>query len=80
MGKRAAFSGCDLLLFEPVGNVANDAVALVIEEEEVEAFGVEFACGFFRIGKGGRERFDIFGIGEDVFSSMKEEQGDVDGL
>ena len=64
-------------MFDPRNSVVQDAVALVIVEEEVVTVGVVAAldggCG----GEGPLKADDIVGMGEDVLSSMEEQDGNV---
>ena len=51
-----------LQLFEPGGDVRNNSFALVIEEKEMIALGVEPACDLSGMGETGGEFFNVLGL------------------
>ena len=66
------------LPFDPLSDICEDLVILVVVEEEVVAFGVEFSlhAGFWRELCG--EAFDIRGVGKDVLAAVEDEGGNGD--
>lgn len=66
--------------FDPRHNICNNFVALVVVEEEVEAFGIELSGGSGGFRKVGEEGFDIFGVGKDILAAVEDDDGDVEFL